>query len=42
MACSEHGYFKVRGDNGHLYILRHDVTAQNWELTMFDTTGSIG
>jgi hypothetical protein len=29
-------YFKVRGDDGSVYILRHDVTSNRWELTMFE------
>ena len=29
-------YFKVRGDDGSVYILRHDVTSDRWELTMFE------
>lgn len=32
----DHRYFKVKGDDGALYILRHDVTAAEWELTLFD------
>ncbi len=32
----EHRYFKVRGDDGFVYILQHDVTSSQWELTMFD------
>lgn len=32
----DHRYFKVRGDNGSLYILRHDVPTDTWELTLFD------
>ena len=31
----EHRYFKVRGDDGHLYILRYAVSAAHWELTLF-------
>ncbi len=31
----DHRYFKVRGDDAGVYILRHDVTAGRWELTMF-------
>ena len=30
-----HRYFKLRGDDGDLYILRHDPVADVWELTMF-------
>ena len=28
-------YFKVRGDDGNLYILRLDEARDWWELTMF-------
>jgi hypothetical protein len=31
----DHRYFKVRGDDGAAYIIRHDVTSHMWELTMF-------
>lgn len=33
--AADHRYFKVRGDDTSVYILRHDVTAERWELTMF-------
>ena len=33
----DHRYFKVRGDDGAIYILRHDEILQKWELTMFDS-----
>lgn len=32
-----HRYFKVRGDDGGIYMLRHDARADRWELTMFDS-----
>lgn len=32
----EHRYFKLRGDDGSLYIIRYDVRRDSWELTMFD------
>ncbi len=32
----DHRYFKVRGDDDAVYILRHDTEQQCWELTMFD------
>jgi hypothetical protein len=32
----DHRYFKVRGDDGGLYILRHDVEKDRWELTLFE------
>ncbi len=31
-----YAYFKVRGDDGDTYILRHDVESGRWELTMFE------
>ena len=30
-------YFKVKGDDGNLYILRLDEGRAEWELTMFQT-----
>lgn len=35
----DHRYFKVCDIEGDLYILRHDVTADRWELTMFERNG---
>lgn len=32
----DHRYFKLRGDDGHVYVIRHDVESQSWELTMFE------
>jgi hypothetical protein len=32
---SDYAYFKVRGDDGNLYILRLDDADDAWELTMF-------
>jgi hypothetical protein len=32
-----HRYFKVRGDDGGVYILRHDTACDRWELTLFDS-----
>jgi hypothetical protein len=32
----EHRYFKVRGDDAGLYIIRYDVQGDLWELTLFD------
>lgn len=33
----DHRYFKVRGDDGGVYILRHDEKLQWWELTLYDS-----
>jgi len=32
----DHRYFKLRGDDGDIYLVRHDVRTESWELTMFD------
>lgn len=32
----DHRYFKVRGDDGGIYIVRHDAARGLWELTLFD------
>lgn len=32
-----HRYFKLRGDDGGIYIVRHDSDADRWELTLFDS-----
>lgn len=31
----DHRYFKIRGDDGGLYIIRHDVVTHVWELTFY-------
>lgn len=30
----DHRYFKVKGADDHIYVLRHDVTGDRWALTM--------
>jgi hypothetical protein len=32
-------YFKVRAQDGDIYILRHDTTPGCWRLTMFTACG---
>jgi hypothetical protein len=32
-----HRYFKLRGDDGGIYILRHDQAADSWELILYDS-----
>ena len=29
--------FKVHGDDGGFYILRHDLNADRWEITLFNS-----
>ncbi|HJU43708.1 MAG TPA: hypothetical protein VJ691_12860 [Vicinamibacterales bacterium] len=31
----DHRYFKLKGDDGDIYIIRHDPASDSWELTMF-------
>jgi len=33
----EHRYFKLRGDDGGVYLLRHDVAVGDWALTLYDS-----
>lgn len=30
-------YFKIKGDDGGIYILRHDAKTDAWEMTLFDS-----
>ena len=30
----DHRYFKVRGSDGEVYLLRYDVESQRWELLL--------
>ena len=30
-----HRYFKLKDADNHTYIIRHDTTADRWELTLF-------
>lgn len=32
----DHRYFKLRGDDGATYIVRHDVEHARWELSVFE------
>ena len=33
-------YFKIKGNDGNLYILRFDEARVEWELTMFQSPGA--
>lgn len=33
-----HRYFKVRGDDGNIYILRYDTGSDRWHLVFYDRT----
>lgn len=35
----DHRYFKLRGSDGAVYIVRHDQIRSIWELTLFDGRG---
>ena len=32
-----HRYFKLRGDDGAIYLLRHDTLNDRWEMTLCDS-----
>ena len=32
-----HRYFKLRGNDNAIYILRHSTTEDSWEMTLFDS-----
>ena len=32
-----HHYFKLRGDDNGVYILRHSIGEDRWEMTLFDS-----
>jgi hypothetical protein len=36
----DYHYFKIKGNDGNLYILRFDEGHAEWELTMFQTPGA--
>jgi hypothetical protein len=35
----DHRYFKLKGDDGDTYIVRHAPATGEWELTMFKKGG---
>lgn len=35
----DHRYFKIRGDDGDVYIVRQDVMSGEWTLTLFKRNG---
>jgi len=34
-----YGYFKVVADDGYIYILRHDMNNDHWELVKMEKEG---
>ncbi|QKT05104.1 hypothetical protein HUS23_14150 [Ectothiorhodospiraceae bacterium 2226] len=34
----DHRYFKLRGKDAAIYLIRHDVPSGHWELTQFLST----
>ena len=36
----DHRYFKLRAEDGGIYILRNDPTRDLWEVTLFESTRS--
>lgn len=39
---ADHRYFKIKANDGDLYILRHDEILADWELIMYEHTQSQG
>jgi hypothetical protein len=37
----DHRYFKFRGEDGGIYIIRHDTESLTWELTFFQNAEGI-
>lgn len=37
----DHRYFKVKGEDGATYILRHDVGSGDWRLVMFERSRAL-
>jgi len=37
---ADYRYFKARGSDGNLYMLRHDETRAHWELTLYERAGA--
>ena len=35
----EYRYFKIRGNDKAIYILRYDVVNEVWEMTLFNKSG---
>lgn len=36
----DHAYFKLRADDGNLYILRHHLEDDCWEMVMMEADGA--
>ena len=34
---AQHRYFKLRGDDGGIYLIRQDTLSDQWDLTLFDS-----
>ena len=39
---ADYRYFKVRGSDGNVYMLRHNEIRADWELTMYERSQSKG
>jgi hypothetical protein len=38
----DHRYFRIRGDDGHVYVLRSDEVTSEWTLGAFTRAGASG
>jgi len=34
-----YGYFKLKADDGYIYIIRHDMETNQWELVKMEKEG---
>jgi hypothetical protein len=39
---TDHRYFKMAGEDGAIYLLRHDTARGQWELTMYTAAAARG
>jgi len=36
----DHAYFKLRADDGNLYLLRHQLEDDGWEMVLMEVEGA--
>lgn len=38
---ADHAYYKVMADDGNLYVIRHDMAADAWELVQMEVVSGV-
>lgn len=38
----DHAYFKLVADDGNLYVIRHDLERDEWEMVLTETVSPVG